>query len=177
MAKSRRDDDDDEDRPRRRRRPRDEDDEDEDEEERPARRSKSSRRRDEEDDDDDDDRPRRSRDSALSTIIPYRNGMALAAYYCGFGGLISVLGGFALGVFLSKNGSSPKLAFLLISCGLGGILAILSIILGILGLNYASNHRKAKGTGHAWTGVALGTLEVLGLVVLIIVRSDMLRGN
>ena len=40
------------------------------------------------DDGDEDDRPRRkrSKSGALSGIIPYRNGMALTAYYCGFSG-------------------------------------------------------------------------------------------
>src|SRR6516165_5140956 len=45
-------------------------------------------------DEKDDGRPRRrrSRDGAVSTIIPYRNGKALAAYYCGIFGLVPGLG-------------------------------------------------------------------------------------
>src|SRR5690348_1077064 len=58
-----------------------------------------SRSRDEDFEDEDEDerpRPKRSRGSGLSRVIPYRNAMALAGYYCGFGGLIAILGSIAL---------------------------------------------------------------------------------
>ena len=63
----------------------------EDEDDRPRR-----RRRDR-DEDDDDDRPRRGRrdgynDGGMSTLIPYKNGKALAAYYCGVFSLIPCVG-------------------------------------------------------------------------------------
>src|SRR6266849_3522305 len=93
-----------------------------------------ARRRDDYDDDDDEDRPRRPRrrdddddddddyeqESPVSTIIPYKNGMALAAYYCG--------------------------VFILIPC-LGGLLGPAAFILGILGLRFVKKNPTAHGTG------------------------------
>ncbi|MBM3993274.1 MAG: hypothetical protein FJ303_03825 [Planctomycetes bacterium] len=111
MARNRNDDDDD-DRPRRKRR-----------------------------DDDDDDEPIRKKSGdtdALETIIPFHNGMALAAYYCGVFGLI--------GCFL---------------LGVGGLFGIVPIILGALGLVKAAQDPKAGGRAHAWIGIGLGTLELL----------------
>src|SRR5262245_26603803 len=58
-------------------------------------RPRRSRADDEEDDDRDRRerrRPRRPDDDALSTLIPYKNGQALAAYYCGVFSLIPVIG-------------------------------------------------------------------------------------
>ena len=105
--------DDDDDRPRRARRRRDDDDEDD---ERPRRKR---RRRDDEDDDSD----------ATGGVIPYKNGTALGAYYCGVFSFIPVLG-----------------------CALGPV----AIILGVLGVLYANKHPKAKGTGHAIFGIVAG---------------------
>jgi len=116
-----------------------------DPDERPRRRSK---------DDDDEERPQRRRgrdeedeeeddedESAVGRLIPYKNSRALAAYYCGVFGLIP---------------------------GVGVILGPIALILGILGLRYASEHRKAKGSGHAWAGVILGVLGPLSTVAIII---------
>lgn len=93
------------------------------------------------DDDDDDDRPRRIRrdhDVGIDAVIPFRNGMALASYYCGVFGLI--------GCFL---------------LGVGGIFGIVPIVFGVLGLVRASRDPEARGRVHAWVGIALGALEVL----------------
>ena len=65
----------------------------------------------------------------MQKLIPYKNGMALAAYYCGVFGLIPVLG-FALGP--------------------------VAIVLGILGFLKANKSSKAGGKGHAITGIILG---------------------
>src|SRR5262249_31152071 len=81
-------------------------------------------------DDEDDDQI----DEPVSTIIPYRNGYALAAYYCGVFGLIPLAG----------NGLAP-----------------LALVLGVLGLRYVRNHPTAKGTAHAIVGIVLGVLETL----------------
>jgi hypothetical protein len=94
------------------------------------------------DDDEDDDRPRRrniqrSDDGGLGTVIPYRNGMALAAYYAGIFGLISCFLG-PLAVF----GAVP-------------------LILGVLGLKKAKADSEARGTAHAWAGIVLGAVELL----------------
>ena len=104
-------------------------------------------------DDEDDDRippqppprrPRRPRyndeddedqiDEPVSTIIPYRNGWALAAYYCGVFGLIPCV---------------------------GNVLGPIALVLGILGLRRVKTHPAAKGTGHAIAGIVLGGIETV----------------
>lgn len=91
-------------------------------------------------DDDDDDRPRRRRirrdDDAMAGVIPYRNGMALAAYYSGIFGLIACFIG--LGIF----GAVP-------------------LLLGIFGLRKAKDDPEARGSAHAWVGIVLGAIELL----------------
>jgi len=127
-------DDDDDDRPRRARRRREEDD-DEEEDERPRRKR---RRRDDDDDDETD---------ATGGVIPYKNGKALAAYYCGVFSLIPVLG-----------------------CVLG----VVAIVLGVLGLQYASQHPRARGKGHAVTGIVLGLVGpfvVMGVIAAVLALS------
>ncbi|HTU89065.1 MAG TPA: hypothetical protein VMF69_03110 [Gemmataceae bacterium] len=80
-------------------------------------------------------------DDAVSTLIPYKNGRALAAYYLGVFSLI------------------PCLALLL---------GPAALVLGILGLRYVSANPSAKGTGHAIAGVVLGSLTTLGNLGVII---------
>lgn len=72
---------------------------------------------------------------AVSTIIPYKNGQALIAYYLG--------------------------VFSLIPC-VGHLLGPAALVLGILGLRYAKAHPTAKGGGHAIAGIVLGGLTTLG---------------
>jgi hypothetical protein len=160
---SRRDDDDGDDRSARRARNRR--DEDEDDDDRPARRARSRR----EDDEDDDDRPRRkrSRDGGGSGIIPYRNPLALIAYYSGFGSLISILGSVALAMLTIGQRVNVLLIGILMF-GVGGLLALLAVICGILGLTYVNKHPKARGTGHAVTGLIMGGIEILALIGLIL---------
>jgi phage FluMu protein Com len=84
-------------------------------------------------------------DEAISTLIPYRNGRALAAYYFGVFSLIPIL---------------------------GLLLGPTALVLGILGLRYVSAHPTAKGTGHAIAGIVLGGLTTLGnwgVVVVLLV--------
>ena len=111
--------------------PRDSDDEDDD---RPRRR----RRPRDDDEDEEDERPRhRRRDEkgdATGGLIPYKNSQALIAYYCGVFSLIP---------------------------GLGCVLGIVAVVLGVMGLQYAKKNPKAKGTGHAITGIVLGVVGVL----------------
>jgi predicted Zn finger-like uncharacterized protein len=100
---------------------------------------------DEPEDIDEEDLPRlrkRTRDirrdpagDAVSTLIPYKNGRALIAYYLG--------------------------VFSLIPCA-GHLLGPAALILGILGLRYAKAHPTAKGAGHAIAGIVLGGLTTLG---------------
>lgn len=101
------------------------------------------------DEEEEEERPRRSRrdirrdpaGEAVSTIIPYKNGRALIAYYLG--------------------------VFSLIPCA-GALLGPAALILGILGLRYVRAHPKAKGTGHAIAGIILGGLTTLGHLVVFI---------
>jgi hypothetical protein len=98
------------------------------------------------DDFEDDDRPRRRRppqtDDGVSTVIPYRNGPALAGYYCG--------------------------VFSLIPC-LGLILGPIALVLGILGLRAVKRTPEAKGTAHAIVAIVLGGLVLLGHIGIIVV--------
>ena len=78
-----------------------------------------------------------SDNNPVSTVIPYTNPLALAAYYTGI--------------------------FSLIPC-LGGLLGPIGFILGILGLKKAGNQPESKGKVHAWIGILVGGLT--GLVHL-----------
>jgi hypothetical protein len=117
------------------RRHEDYDDDDDDRPRRPRRRP-----RDDDDDDDDDDEGSTAGEAA-SIIVPYRNGMALGAYYCGIFGLIPFL---------------------------GVILGPIAFILGILGLLYKRNHPKAHGTGHAFAGIILAPLDLAATIALVV---------
>jgi hypothetical protein len=95
----------------------------------------------EEHEDEDEDRPARRRkrgrarqDGGISTLIPYTNGRALGAYYCG--------------------------VFAIIPCA-GLILGPIALILGVLGLRFANEHPTAKGKGHAIAGIVLGLLTTI----------------
>jgi hypothetical protein len=125
------------------------DDRIQDDEERPrrARRDEEEERprRARRDDDEEDERPRRrirrdDEDDAggMNSLIPYKNPKALIAYYLG--------------------------VFSLIPC-IGVLLGVTAIILGVLGLKYRTTHPTAGGTGHAWAGIILGSLVLLGHVV------------
>lgn len=77
-----------------------------------------------------------SREAAVvSTVIPYKNPMALTAYYLGIFSLIPFL---------------------------GGILALPAVVLGVLGLRRRAANASAKGAIHAWIGITLGTLSLVG---------------
>lgn len=101
---------------------------DDNDDDRPRRR----RRRSDRDDDYDDDR---ERGDATGGLIPYRNGLALGAYYTG--------------------------VFSLIPC-LGLALGPVAIVLGFFGLNYARKKHRAGGKAHSIIGIVLGSLAVLG---------------
>src|SRR4051812_5396531 len=103
--------------------------EDEDQPRRPPRR----RRRDEDEDD--------GADEVVSTLIPYKNGQALAAYYCGI--------------------------FSLIPC-VGLVLGPTALVLGIFGLRKAKANPRAKGGGHTIAGIVLGSLVLLGHLAVIV---------
>ena len=123
--------------------PRDDDDDD-----RPMKKGKPVRRDDDDDDVDDyeeEERPRKKKrsGSGMNTIIPLKNGKALASYYCGVFSLIP---------------------------GLGCILGPIALILGILGFMHANQYPEAGGKGHAITGMILGLVGpfvVGGLIFLV----------
>ena len=144
--------------------------EDEEEERRPARARRDDddrprRRRpsdeDDYDDDDEDDRPRRRRSrrgeddgvgDVVTTLIPMRNPKALASYYLGFVALIPIL---------------------------GIIIAIVSIVLGILGIRYSSQNPRAKGVAHAIVGIVLSTISLIinPFVSIFVVNEWILHKN
>ncbi len=94
------------------------------------------------DDDDDESEARRARTDGTGGLIPYKNGKALAAYYCGVFGLIS--------------------------CFIGlGIFGVVPIVLGVLGLKHARKFPETSGTAHAITGIVLGVIEVLTFLTLV----------
>jgi hypothetical protein len=130
-------DDRDDDRPRKPRRREDDDD-------REGRPRKAARRDDDRPDDYDDLPAERSRKpkkggDGLARVVPYRNGAALAAYYCGVFGLIP---------------------------GLGLLLSPIAFILGVIGFVKARRDPKARGTGHAIAGIVLGLISIPLWIVL-----------
>lgn len=108
--------------------------------ERPPAHAEPRPRRREYDDEDFRRRPSEGEEVA-STIIPYKNPKALAAYYCGVFGLIPCV---------------------------GAILGPIALILGILGLRYVKVNPTAKGTGHAIAGVVLGIIALYNWVFIIL---------
>ena len=86
----------------------------------------------------------------MSYVVPYKNGMALGAYYCGVFSIIP---------------------------GLGNVLGPIAFILGILGLRYVKKHPTAHGTGHALVGIIAGLITTIlwwgGLVVCVILLIAM----
>src|SRR5262249_31421587 len=82
----------------------------------------------------DDDEEGEGVDEAVSTLIPYKNGYALASYYVG--------------------------VFSLIPC-FGLILSLFAIVLGFMGLSYVKKHPTAHGTAHAIVGLVLGFVVLL----------------
>lgn len=90
---------------------------------------------------------RESGDEAISTLIPYKNGSALAAYYCGVFAFIPLL---------------------------GLILAPTAAVLGIRGLLNVRANPNAKGTGHAIAGIILCFLALLVQIAYIAVGYIMI---
>jgi hypothetical protein len=105
----------------------------------PRRRVKRPRRADYDDYDDVEN----DYDDPVQTLIPYKNALALAAYYCGVFSWIPIAG-----VILGPG----------------------AIVLGFLGYRYGRKHPTAKGTGHAVAGIVFGlfgSMETVGLIILL----------
>jgi hypothetical protein len=97
------------------------------------------RQRDDNEEDYDNGPRRRYRDdngeeTFVRTLVPTRNPKALTAYYGGIFGLIPLF---------------------------GLLLGPIALLFGILGLRHANRYCKAKGGGHAITGLVLGPLGFL----------------
>jgi hypothetical protein len=86
------------------------------------------------DDDDDTLDVSNDYDDPVQTIIPYKNALALFAYYAGVFSWI---------------------------CIIGAPISLVAIALGIMGYRYGQRHPKAKGTGHAIAGIVFGTIGLL----------------
>jgi hypothetical protein len=98
---------------------------------------------------DEDDDIRIRRPDVVETFIPYKNPLALIAYYVG--------------------------VFAVIPCA-GLLLGPAALVLGIMGIRYRNKHPTAGGLGHAITGVVLGSLTTLanwGFILLMFVGAGM----
>ncbi|HPZ07427.1 MAG TPA: zinc ribbon domain-containing protein [Candidatus Eremiobacteraeota bacterium] len=80
-----------------------------------------------------------SPESAVNTLIPYKNIYALIAYYLG--------------------------VFSIIPC-IGIILGIAAFFLGLKGLALANERPEVKGKIHAWIGIIIGGLFGFGYLIL-----------
>lgn len=83
--------------------------------------------------------PNLGADNAAEFFIPYKNGLALAAYYVGLGSILC-----------------------------GAFLGVPAIVLGILGISRANRFPAARGKAHAWTGIILGALTTIASIVLVL---------
>ena len=82
---------------------------------------------------------------AIATIIPYRNGPALVAYYLGVFSVFACIP--FVGIF-------------------GIIMAVAAVVCGVKGLRRASEDGEAKGRVHAWIGIIGGAVcGILGTVI------------
>ena len=59
--------------------------------------------------------------------------------------------------------------------GLGCALGIVAIVLGVMGVLYANEHPKAKGKGHAITGIVLGLTGPFLVPLLLFVIATALK--
>lgn len=83
--------------------------------------------------------PNQGAENAAEFFIPYKNGLALAAYYIGLGSILT-----------------------------GALLGIPAIVLGILGIKRANKFPASRGKAHAWVGIILGTLTTLATIALFV---------
>jgi len=79
-------------------------------------------------------------------VIPYKNPLALTSYYIGI--------------------------FALLPC-LGILLAIPAIVCGILGLRAYRKQPAIRGVVHAWIGIGLASLSLLGHVAFFVIGAMM----
>ena len=87
-------------------------------------------------------------DGAISSLIPYKNGAALAAYYIGVVALIPFLGLLA---------------------------APFAIGFGVVGIRAYNREPKCKGIVHAWVGIALGVFSFVEVALILFVVIPQMR--
>jgi hypothetical protein len=107
-------------------------------------------------------------------IVPYRNPLALFAYYCVFLGFIIGIGAttavviFASGATLSEDHIRLGKIVIYIGFIVGMIVELAAFLLGIFGLLCVRNHPTARGTGHAIMGVVLGPIFIIAQLAALI---------
>jgi len=77
---------------------------------------------------------------ATGGVIPYKNMPALLAYYLG---ILSLL-----------------------CCFVAVPLGIVSLVLGIVGLQRRAANPAIHGTAHAWIGIVLGVLNIISCLII-----------
>jgi len=107
-------------------------------------------------------------------IVPYRNPLALFAYYCVFLGFIIGIGAttavviFASGSTLSEDHIRFGKMVIYIGFIVGMLVELAAFLMGIFGLLYVRTHPTARGTGHAIMGVVLGPVFVIAQLAALI---------
>jgi hypothetical protein len=126
----------------------------------------------------DDERPRGG------AIVPYRNPLALFAYYCVFLGLIIGIGTTtAIAYFVSSSGidkpGDRTFCKTVITIGfiVGMILELAAFLLGIFGLLYVRKYPTARGTGHGIIGVILGSIFFIGQLAALVFMIGWIEGQ
>jgi hypothetical protein len=107
-------------------------------------------------DDEDVDEP-----GAVATIIPYRNGKALASYYLGMLCLLLIAIIMVVTAVALVKREPSMLAFYGLAAPAGVLLGPLTLLLGILGLRSAILKPSARGKGHAVFGTLFGLLTTV----------------
>jgi len=117
-------------------------------------------------------------------IVPYRNPLALFAYYCVFLGFIIGIGTTtAVAFFINANGLNKEedISFsrnvVTIGFIVGMIVELAALLLGIFGLLYVRKHPTARGTGHAIIGVILGPVFIIVELAALIFLNGWLHGQ
>ncbi|SRR6266478_1706612 len=107
-------------------------------------------------------------------IVPYRNPLALFAYYCVFLGFIIGIGAttavviFASGSTLSEDHIRFGKMVIYIGFVVGMIVELAAFLLGIFGLLYVRTHPTARGTGHALMGIVLGPVFIIAQLAALV---------
>jgi hypothetical protein len=117
-------------------------------------------------------------------IVPYRNPLALFAYYCVFLGLIVGIGTItAIAFYINAHGlnKADEISFCqtVVTIGfiVGMVLELAAFLLGVFGLFYVRSHRTARGTGHAIMGIVLGPILLLAQLAALILMIGWIKSS